>query len=93
MADKLITAHPLSAACLAFGGRCATAGGALCALLSLYFDAPVWVASLRGAAVWLVLRWLVSATARSAVASLAAEPQPAPPSAKPAPTAPTTPLR
>lgn len=88
MADKLITAHPLSAACLAFGGRCATAGGALCALLSLYFDAPVWVASLRGAAVWLVLRWLVRATAKSAVASLATELEPAPTASKSRPNPP-----
>lgn len=84
MSDKLNTAHPLFLACLAFGGRLATAGGALCALLSLHFDAPVWVASLRGAAVWLVLRWLVRATASSAVASLATQPQPAPKSDKPA---------
>lgn len=70
MVDTQSKAHPLSAACLALGARVAVAGGAACALLSLLFDAPVWVASLRGAAVWFALRWLARLTARSAVATL-----------------------
>ncbi len=70
MVDTQSTAHPLSVACLATGARLAVAGGAACALLSLFFDAPVWVASLRGAAVWFALRWLARLTAKSAVATL-----------------------
>lgn len=78
MTDKSLTAHPLAAAWLAFGGRCAAAGGAFCALLSLWFDAPVWVASLRGAAVWLALRWLIRLSAHLALASIGPEPSAAP---------------
>lgn len=78
MTDKPITVHPLSAVWLALGGRAAAAAGAFCALLSLFFDAPVWVASLRGAAVWFVLRWLVRLSARAAEATLDEEPPPTP---------------
>jgi hypothetical protein len=82
MADTPITVHPLSASWLALGGRCAAAGGALCALLSLWFDAPVWVASLRGAALWLALRWLVRLTASAALATLDSDEEASPKSTK-----------
>jgi hypothetical protein len=70
MTDSPITAHSLQAAWLAFGRRAAVAGGALAALVSLLFDAPVRVASLRGALAWLALRVLVSLCARAQLASL-----------------------
>jgi len=79
MAESSITTHPLSAAWLVLGRRLAAAGGAFCALLSLFFDAPVWVASLRGAAVWLALRWLVRLCAHAAVASIGTESDHTPP--------------
>lgn len=70
MTDSPITAHSLPAAWLAFGRRAAVAGGALAALVSLFFDAPVWVASLRGALAWLVLRVLVRLCAHAQLASI-----------------------
>ncbi len=70
MTDRPITAHPLAAAWLAFGRRIAAAGGALAALVSLFFDTPVWVASLRGALAWLALRLLVCLLAHVQVASI-----------------------
>jgi hypothetical protein len=70
MTDKDITAHPLSAAWLALGRRLAVAGGASAALLSLFFDAPVWVASLRGGLTWLALRAIVRLTAHAQLASI-----------------------
>ncbi|MCY3001663.1 MAG: hypothetical protein NTV21_07655 [Planctomycetota bacterium] len=70
MTDRPITAHPLAAAWLAFGRRIAAAGGALAALISLFFDTPVWVASLRGALAWLALRVLVRLLAHLQVASI-----------------------
>lgn len=73
MTDRPITAHPLAVAWLAFGRRIAAAGGALAALVSLFFDTPVWVASLRGALAWLALRVLVSLLAHVQVASIGTE--------------------
>lgn len=81
MSDRGIRAHPLSAAWLAIGRRAAVAGGALAALLSLWFDAPVWVASLRGALAWLALQALVRVTAAAQLASIGDE-QPPPQSPK-----------
>ena len=52
MADTGITAQSLSANWLALGKRVAAAAGALAALLSLFNDTPLWVASLRGTVVW-----------------------------------------
>jgi hypothetical protein len=71
-----MTAHPLALAWLAFGRRAAVAGGALAALVSLFFDAPVWVASLRGALVWVAVRVLVRLCAHAQLASLGSEPTP-----------------
>jgi hypothetical protein len=76
MTDTRITAHPLTAAWLALGRRVAVAGGAFAALLSLYFDAPVWVATLRGAVAWLVLRGIVRVTAHAQLASMDREEPP-----------------
>jgi len=73
MTDTSITAHPLSAAWLAFGRRAAVVGGALAALVSLFFHTPVWVASLRGAAAWLALRVLVRLLAHVQLASIGPE--------------------
>lgn len=73
MSDRGITVHPLSASWLALGRRAAVAGGALAALVSLWFHTPVWVASLRGAAAWLVLRVLVRVTAAAQLASIGSE--------------------
>jgi hypothetical protein len=77
--EKPITAHPLSAAWLALGRRAAVAGGALAALVSLYFDTPVWVASLRGALAWVALRVLVRLTAHAQLASIGRDERPPPP--------------
>jgi hypothetical protein len=71
--DKPITAFPLAVAWIAFGRRLAAAGGALAALVSLFFDTPVWVASLRGAAAWLTLRLLVRLLAHLQVASIGSD--------------------
>jgi hypothetical protein len=76
MTDTRITAHPLTAAWLAFGRRVAVAGGAFAALLSLCFDAPVWIATLRGAVAWLVLRGIVRVTAHAQLASMDREEPP-----------------
>jgi len=58
--DTRTTAHSLGRDLVALGRRTAVAAGALAALVSLLVDAPVWVASARGAAtvlaVLLVLR-------------------------------------
>jgi hypothetical protein len=75
MSDRGITAHPLAVAWLALGRRAAVAGGALAALVSLWFHTPVWVASLRGALAWLVLRVLVRLTAEAQLASIGDEPE------------------
>jgi hypothetical protein len=74
MTDRPITAHPLAAAWLAVGRRLAVAGGALAALLSLFFDTPVWVASLRGALAWVAILALVRLCAHLQVASVGSEP-------------------
>jgi hypothetical protein len=60
-----------------FGSRLAVAAGALVALLSLLFDAPLSLASLRGAATVIVLRVTVALGARALVrvASWSAEPE------------------
>ncbi len=73
MTDRPITAHPLAAAWLALGRRLAVAGGALAALLSLFFDTPVWVASLRGALAWLAITAVVRLCAHLQVASVGSE--------------------
>lgn len=52
MTETLITAHKLLTTWFALGKRGAVAAGALAALVSLLHDAPLWVATLRGAAVW-----------------------------------------
>jgi hypothetical protein len=78
MTDTPLTSHPLTSAWLAFGRRAAVAGGAFAALLSLHFDAPVWIASLRGALAWLALRVLVRVTARAQLASIGEQPPPKP---------------
>ena len=70
MTDTGITAHPIADAWLAFGRRAAVAGGALAALVSLFFDAPVWVASLRGALAWLAVRALARLCAHAQLASI-----------------------
>jgi hypothetical protein len=74
--DRGITAHPLSAAWLALGRRAAVAAGALAALVSLWFHTPVWVASLRGAAAWFVVRVLVRLTAEAQLASIGDDSEP-----------------
>ena len=73
MTDRPITAHPLAAAWLALGRRLAVAGGALAALFSLFFDTPVWVASLRGALAWLAITAVVRLCAHLQVASVGSE--------------------
>jgi len=70
MTEKGITTHPLSAAWLALGRRMAAAGGAFAALVSLFFDAPVWVASLRGVLTWIALRVIVRVAAHAQLASI-----------------------
>jgi hypothetical protein len=50
MVDRAITAHSVERGLAALGRRVAVAAGALAALVSLLVDAPVWVASVRGAA-------------------------------------------
>lgn len=77
MTDRPITAHPLAAAWLAFGRRAAVAGGALAALVSLFFDTPVWVASLRGALAWIAIRVLVRLCAHAQLASIGSDEAPA----------------
>lgn len=79
MTDTPITEHPLSAAWLAIGRRLAVAGGSLAALISLFFDAPVWVASLRGALAWLAVRVLVRLCAHAQLASIGPTSPPPPP--------------
>ncbi|MCC7011045.1 MAG: hypothetical protein IT454_00670 [Planctomycetes bacterium] len=83
MTDSPITAHPLSAAWLALGRRLAAAGGALAALVSLFFEAPVWVASLRGALAWIAVRVLVRLCAHALLASIGPPEPPATPKTKP----------
>jgi hypothetical protein len=75
MTEKPITAHPLAAAWLAFGRRLAVAGAALAALLSLFTDTPVWVASLRGALAWLAITAVVRLCAHLQLASIGPEPE------------------
>jgi hypothetical protein len=82
MTEKPITAHPLPAAWLALGRRAAVAGGSLAALLSLYFDTPVWVASLRGALTWIALRVIVRLTAHAQLASIGPDEPPSPPASR-----------
>jgi len=76
MTDSSITAHSLAALWLALGRRLAVAAGALAALVSLFADAPVWVAALRGtltlAAVLATVRAGRALLARSAAAGPAA---------------------
>ena len=61
MADSPITVHSASVRLTALGRRLAVLGGASAALVSLFHDAPAWVASLRGLAAFLavvlVTRW------------------------------------
>lgn len=76
MTDTRITTHPLTAAWLALGSRASVAGGAFAALVSLCFDAPVWAATLRGAAAWLALRVIVRVTAHAQLASIEGEERP-----------------
>jgi hypothetical protein len=76
MTDTRITTHPLTAAWLALGRRAAVAGGASAALVSLLFDAPVWTATLRGAAAWLALCVIVRVTAHAQLASIGDEERP-----------------
>ena len=79
MADTPITAHSLDIALLSFGRRLAVVSGALVALVALLVDAPVWVASARGAltlvAMLLTLRF-VRALLTSSLAERVLEPGP-----------------
>ena len=68
MADSRPDGPTIEAAWLGFGQCVAVAAGAACALLSLLFHVPVWVAALRGGllfiCLWMVVRatlWLVAA--------------------------------
>lgn len=72
MVDRAITAHPLAAAWLGLSRRVAVAAGALAALVSLIFDTPVWVASLRGAGTWFAVLVLAHVSRSALVASLRA---------------------
>ena len=79
MVDRAITAHPLGLAWLALASRVAVAAGALAALVSLIYDTPLWVASLRGALTWLSLVVLARASRALMVMSLRSAPtNPAP---------------
>lgn len=62
MVDSGITANSLADAWTGFGRRIAVAAAALIGLVSLLAHAPVWLASLRGAATFVAL----AATARLA---------------------------
>ena len=73
MVDRAITAHSVERGLAALGRRIAVAAGALTALVSLLVDAPVWVASARGAATAICVLFVV----RFASAFLAAGSPPA----------------
>ena len=74
MVDRAITAHPLGIAWLALAKRIAVAAGALAALVSLIYDTPLWVASLRGALTWLALVVLARVSRTLLVMSLRSAP-------------------
>jgi len=57
--DTRITAHSLEGDLASSGRRVAVAAGALAALVSLLVDAPVWVASARGAATLLAVLFIL----------------------------------
>jgi len=70
MVDRAITAHSVERGMATLGRRVAVAAGALAALVSLLVDAPVRVASARGAATAICVLLVV----RLATAFLAAGP-------------------
>jgi hypothetical protein len=70
MVDTGITAQRLSATWLALGRRTAAAAGASAALVSLIYDTPLWVASLRGTLVWVSVLVLARAGRAWVVRSL-----------------------
>jgi hypothetical protein len=57
--DTRTTAHSLESDLATLGRRVAVGAGALAALVSLLVDAPVWVASARGAATLLAVLFVL----------------------------------
>ena len=71
---------PIESLWVAFGRRAAAGVGALTALTSLLWHAPLWVASVRGAVAWLAIvlstqacAWLLARTLPAPEAEAAAE--------------------
>lgn len=66
--------HSLSEQLDLFGRRLAVGAGALCALVSLLVDTPVWVASARGVGTTMAVLLFLRVTRSLVGATLAAEP-------------------